>query len=194
MLDLKLFFPTVISWGKHPELAEQMFPLAKEYLDKTELQTDALEYTSTYNSDNGLEQYDEFKTFADFILGKGYEYLERCGYDSSKIPLSIKIFASEMKFGDSHSLHVHPNSLLSGVFYLTAPEGSSPILFSDTRIIKSMISLPVKDYNVITERSLPVFPEPGLLLLWESWVSHSVPKNKSESGRVTLVFNLSAKH
>lgn len=194
MLDLKLFFPTVISWDSNKELASKMLPYANKYLNKVELLTSQLEYTSTYNPDGGLEQYDEFKPFVDFITSKGAEYLDKCGYDSSAIELHPQIFASSMKHGDSHTSHIHPNSLLSGVFYLTAPDGASPIVFSDIRHAKRMVSLPIKEDNVITDHDIPIFPEEGLLVLWESWMPHSVPKNKSDSERVTLVFNLSTRY
>lgn len=35
-------------------------------------------------------------------------------------------------------------------------------------------------------------PKNGLLLMWESWLDHEVPRNNSDQ-RITLVFNLGEK-
>jgi uncharacterized protein (TIGR02466 family) len=33
-------------------------------------------------------------------------------------------------------------------------------------------------------------PSPGLLLLWESWLRHEVPLNRTLSDRISVSFNL----
>jgi uncharacterized protein (TIGR02466 family) len=92
--------------------------------------------------------------------------------------------------GDQHSLHTHPNSLLSGLLYLEVPEGSAPIIFSDPRPFRSMISLPKKG-DALTNWENTIFkPEKGTFLIWESWLAHEVPKNFCKTGRITMVFNL----
>jgi uncharacterized protein (TIGR02466 family) len=191
MTDFGLFFPTVIATDFNKELAEQMLPVAKKYLSDCNILTNALDYKTTYSSGNGIEHNPDVAPFLNYINKKAKEYLEKCGYDTLKISLNAKIFVSEMQYGDSHHSHVHPNCILSGIMYLQVPNGSAPIVFSDVRSAKRMISLPRQHDTYINQSEVVVCPEPGMLLIWESWLSHSVPKNLSNTGRITIVFNFS---
>jgi uncharacterized protein (TIGR02466 family) len=191
MTDVSLFFPTAIVIDTNELLAQQMLPVAKKYLDDVGLLTDQLNYKSTYHADAGIEQYDDVKPFLEYIRIVADEYLEKAGYDLSKFSLTAKVFVSEMQHGDFHNTHIHPNCVLSGILYLQVPENSAPIIFYDSRSAKNMLTLPVISETLINQREIPIFPKPGMLLLWESWLMHSVPKNYSASGRITIVFNLS---
>jgi uncharacterized protein (TIGR02466 family) len=191
MIDISLFFPTAISIDTNELLAQQMLPIAKKYLNDVALLTDQLNYKSTYHADSGIEQYNDVKQFLEYINTVANEYLEKAGYDLSKISLTAKVFVSEMQYGDFHNTHVHPNCVLSGIMYLQVPEESAPIVFYDPRSAKNMSSLPIISETLINQRKIPIFPKSGMLLLWESWLMHSVPKNHSTDGRITIVFNFS---
>ncbi len=189
MLDLGLFFPTIIGTDYNIELAETLLPIAKKHLDNNSKTN--LNYNSTYDSGEGIENDENIKLFLEYIRTKAEEYLEKSGYDSSKISLTPKIFVSEMKKGDSHNLHVHPNCKLSGIMYLQIPDGSAPIVFSDVRSAKRMLSLPRRTESILNQTEFPIFPKKGMFLIWESWLTHSVPKNYTDDGRITIVFNFS---
>jgi uncharacterized protein (TIGR02466 family) len=48
----------------------------------------------------------------------------------------------------SNSVHNHPNSILSGVYYLKAPENCGGIFFSDPRPASQMLIPPVIEFNL----------------------------------------------
>ena len=79
--------------------------------------------------------------------------------------------------------------LLSGVFYLNMPEGSSPIQFYDPRPWRDTRVMPVKRETENNISSFNFNPSAGDFIMWESWLHHEVIPNKSND-RVTLVFNL----
>lgn len=190
MLDIGLFFPTVIASDCNESLSSYMLPIAKKYLiDNTS--TNNLVYNSTYNADSGIEKDPEITPFLDYINSLAAEYLDKNGYDMSRISLRAKVFVSEMKYGDFHNYHIHPNCILSGIMYLQAPEGSAPIIFSDSRSEKRMLSLPRQQENDLNKTEVSIFPRHGMTLIWESWIPHSVPKNYSTDSRITAVFNFS---
>lgn len=191
MLDINLYFPTVIAIDYNEELANNLLPVAKKYLNDC-VSINNLNYKSTYDANQGIENNNDVAPFLHYINEKSLEYLERCGYDSLRIKLNAKIFVSEMKNGDSHNMHVHPNCILSGIMYLQTPEGSSPIVFSDVRSARRMLSLPKINDTFINQTETAIFPKKGMLLMWESWLTHSVPKNLSTDGRITIVFNFSS--
>jgi len=188
-MHIDYFFPTAISVSKNTQLATQLMPVAKKYLADDSFITNTWSYKNTYTADGGLSTFDDIAPFKEFIEQAGHNYLTELGYDVSDLTFSVQIFASEMRENDSHAAHTHPNSLLSGVFYLQVPPGSAPIVFDDPRSFRKFVSLPKLDNSTNWER-VHFVPEDGLFLIWESWITHEVPRNFSKDGRITLVFNL----
>lgn len=91
------------------------------------------------------------------------------------------------KPGQHHHKHAHPNSLISGVFYVQANKESDKIYFY--RDGYQQIKLPVDQWNAFNSESwwLPV--ETGQLLLFPSHFTHMVETVKGEEERVSLAFN-----
>jgi uncharacterized protein (TIGR02466 family) len=188
-MNIDYFFPTAIASFKIAELAEQMLPVAKKYLADPDMLTNQWGYKNTYGNAI-IENSEEIKPYIEFITVKGKEFLEHLGYDSDKINFSTEVFVSEMFEGDLHGLHCHPNSLLSGLLYLQVPEGSSSIVFDDPRSFRDHIDLPKKGSTVNNWSKMHFVPETGLMLMWESWLKHEVPRTNNIDGRITMVFNL----
>lgn len=188
-MHIDYFFPTSIFSLKNTELSTQILPIAKKYLADESFITNTWGYKNTYSADGGLSNFEDIIPIRNFIEQTGYKYLTAIGYDVDDLKFSTQIFVSEMVAGDCHALHAHPNSLLSGVFYLQVPEGSAPILFDDPRPFRKFVALPTSNNSTNWGR-IHFVPEDGLLLMWESWLEHEVPKNNSKAGRITLVFNL----
>lgn len=189
MKQIEHFFPTAISSIRDVEMADKMLPLVKEYLAKDEELTYEWGYKNTYKAKGGLNEYEDFKEFTDWIHEQARWYLDELGYKAPK-NFSTQVFASEMFEGDKHGPHTHPNSILSGVFYLQAPEGSSDILFNDPKPFRKYIDLEIENNTLHNYHQVFFKAEKGLLVMWQSWIEHEVPENKSKEGRITLVFNL----
>ena len=179
-------FPTVLSGSMQKDLANQMLPLAKQYLSAGTYDANKLDYKNIYIAGPNIKHDNNLTPFIDFILKAGAEHLESLQYDSASIKLNPQIYVGEMLENDFHNFHSHPGSILSGILYLQVPEGSAPIVFRDPRPFRSFINLPTK------QSTSDVFLQPseGLFLIWESWLGHEVPKNLSKEARITMVFNL----
>jgi len=192
MKQIEHFFPTPIASIRDVDMAEKMLPIAKKYLADKKHLSNEWGYKNTYKSNGGLNEYKDFDEFTNWIHDQARWYLNELGY---KCPneFSTQIFASEMLEGDKHGPHTHPNSILSGVFYLQAPEGSSKILFNDPKPYRKYIDLEVENNTLHNYHQVFFNAEKGLLVLWQSWIEHEVPENKSQEGRITLVFNLGDK-
>ena len=130
-----------------------------------------------------------------YILDLTKEFGKALGYtyDSYKFGQS---WISLKHPGQHHTMHTHPNSLISGVLYFGEPEEKTPAI----RFHKSSLGLQA---NVIRPSITPdkrnlkyaweqfdVEFSPGLLLLFPSYLHHSVPVNKSNSTRCSLAFNV----
>lgn len=107
-----------------------------------------------------------------------------------KKPACDSLWVNVMPEGGSHTSHIHPNSVVSGTFYVAVPEGAGPIVYEDPRLAMMMAAPPRKDKLPREFRShVHETPRPASLLLWESWLRHEVPLNRAEGNRISVSFN-----
>ena len=100
------------------------------------------------------------------------------------------IWVNVLDAGGAHSGHIHPHCVLSGTYYVRAPDGASSIRFEDPRLAMMMAApLPRTDAAEERQRFVHVQPAAGDLLIWESWLRHEVPPNRSATPRVSVSFN-----
>lgn len=92
--------------------------------------------------------------------------------------------------GGVHTSHIHPHSVVSGTLYVAVPEGASAIKFEDPRL-GFMMAAPPRKAKARPENRPFVYlaPQPGTVLLWESWLRHEVPVNQAEEERISVSFN-----
>ena len=95
-----------------------------------------------------------------------------------------------MGAGASHGSHLHPLSAVSGAYYARVPKGASPIKFEDPRLASFMGAPPRREPCARPHRAhVATRAEPGDVLLFESWLRHEVPSNRSSLERVSVSFN-----
>ena len=99
-------------------------------------------------------------------------------------PVCDSLWVNVLPQGGSHTSHLHTNAVLSGTYYVTAPEGASPIVFEDPRHAM-MMAAPPRKASVYESR----IPKAGTLMLWESWLRHEVPMNRAKQDRISVSFN-----
>lgn len=120
------------------------------------------------------------------------EAMSDIGWDMEKaLPCFNNAWAMVNREGHSVRAHLHPNSLYSGVMYLTAPEGSGAIAFLDPRAGAQVLLPPLRDPTTghACGRILRQ-PRPGMLLLFPAWLWHEVERSRSGLPRICISFNL----
>ncbi|CAN5626953.1 TIGR02466 family protein [soil metagenome] len=111
--------------------------------------------------------------------------------DGGRLAMS-SCWVNIMPSGATHSLHLHPLSVVSGTFYVSLPKGSSPIKFEDPRLERFMAQPPRLPKSA---RQLQPFvtlePREGDVILFESWLRHEVPplKDGIKGDRISVSFN-----
>ncbi len=93
--------------------------------------------------------------------------------------------------GGSNNLHTHPNSHWSGVFYVQQPievKGYSGMIefinpIQEGRELANLI--PQKGFDPV----IRIRPKSGQLVIFPSYLLHSVHSNNSETDRITIAFN-----
>ncbi len=90
----------------------------------------------------------------------------------------------------THTSHLHPLSVLSGTYYVSVPQGASALKFEAPRLAMMMAAPPkLPGAAVRNQPFITLQPRPGQVALWESWLRHEVPPNKSQKDRVSISFN-----
>jgi uncharacterized protein (TIGR02466 family) len=91
-----------------------------------------------------------------------------------------------------NNLHMHPNSVISGVFYIDTPKNCGDIVFYRERsFIDYNLShhfSNINDYEIKSE-IYSLTPFTGQMILFPSNMYHMVKPNKSNKSRISLAFN-----
>lgn len=93
--------------------------------------------------------------------------------------------------GAANVRHVHPQSFLSGAYYIKAPAGSSPICFHDPRLAK-VYATPISTSPQGTPygaEAVKYYVEESRLIIFPGWLEHSVAAHRAEGERIVLSFN-----
>ena len=98
------------------------------------------------------------------------------------------------KPGESHHLHNHPNSIISGVFYISTEEDDKIHFYDPAETLKDRIEIQPKEYNIWNSANWSIPAETNDLLLFPAWLEHSVkPNEKATKDRLSISFNVFAK-
>lgn len=87
--------------------------------------------------------------------------------------------------------HQHSNSDISAAYYVTAPEGCGDIVFYDPRPARVYKQPIAKSPNKLNGTVSSIKPEAGMLILFPSYLDHSVNPNTADKNRIVISFNLS---
>ncbi len=89
-----------------------------------------------------------------------------------------------------HRRHTHPNNYLSGVYYVQVPAGGDAIMFHDPKPQTNIIAPRVAAMNEYNSRNGTLKIQPGMLIMFPSWLAHSVPAPQGEGDRISISFNI----
>ena len=125
-----------------------------------------------------------------FIEAKLHQYVTQIMASTDKLVIT-QSWLNKSKKGESHHEHVHPNSLISGVWYPQIHEQLPPIQFRSKN--QRDVALSSEKYNTFNSATFMLPMKKGELILFPSNLSHSVPANQSDEERISLSFNTWAK-
>lgn len=167
-----------------------------QMLDKLQSETPTIQRSNV----GGWHSHDQIHRGPDFaeirkVIGKTCAacatFME---FDFDNFDLVIKeMWINKNGPGDFNKAHIHPNAILSGVYYVKTPEGSGNLELYDPVPARLMNIYPIKKRKPINLQAVEYRAEEGLLLIFPSWLQHAVQPNRSEDFRVSISFNISFK-
>jgi uncharacterized protein (TIGR02466 family) len=87
-----------------------------------------------------------------------------------------------------HHKHAHPNSIVSGVFYINCHEELDKIKFFNTEY--KTIKLEVKDWNLWNSETWWFTVKTGDVIMFPSSLTHMVENKEGTNTRISLAFNV----
>ena len=112
-------------------------------------------------------------------------------WDIEKQIIKIKsIWAIINEKGASNERHHHGNSALSAAYYVRAPKDCGDIVFYDPRPAPVFSHPIAKKPNILNATVNSITPDEGLLVLFPSYLDHSVKPNLSSNQRIVISFNV----
>jgi len=127
----------------------------------------------------------KLKQFFDESLLHYFTTVYRPKYDV--IPRITQSWVNYTKPGEYHHKHAHPNSFISGVFYIQSDEEKDKIYFYKDGY--QQIKVPAADWNEWNSESWWFEAVTGKLILFPSSLTHMVETVQAEQTRVSLSFN-----
>ena len=128
----------------------------------------------------------ELSNIRAFIEAKLHEFVTKIYASTDKLVIT-QSWLNKSKKGESHHEHVHPNSMISGVWYPQIHEQMPPIQFRSRT--QRDVSLQTEQYNTFNSATFMLPMKRGELILFPSNLTHSVPTNVGEEERISLSFN-----
>lgn len=118
-------------------------------------------------------------------------FADACAFDLGGGRLKLdSLWVNVLKPGAAHSGHLHPGSVVSGTAYLRTPPGAGALRLEDPRLPMLMASPPRRaDAGPEARTFVEIAPQPGDVVLWESWLRHEVPANRAKTERISVSFN-----
>ena len=153
----------------------------QEFREPSNISTTNKQSTDTFILDNP-----ELKKIRTFIETKLNTFVSKVYGSADKLVITQSWLNKNGK-GESHHEHVHPNSMISGVWYPQIHEKLPPIQFKNST--QRDISLGIKNYNLYNSATFLLPLKRGELVLFPSNLNHSVPSNQSTEERISLSFN-----
>jgi uncharacterized protein (TIGR02466 family) len=197
--------PLLIGHDDDPRIREQMSTLAyrfKESARDAGLVSEAWDYGVTSSSQDDfnrsgvtsafskpLFEQPEWAEASQFIykLANG---LIRSVYTGDDQVVFTGMWTNVYPPGAFVPQHLHPNCLLSGVYYAKAPKDCGNLIFQDPAYIaKVMHNRGAGRYPTLAEKYM-VDVRDGLMVIFPSWLPHSTQPNKSGEDRIIVSFNV----
>ena len=187
------WFPTSV-WHFSVENHQELNPLLLQTIYAEEQRDSQGEKWSNilgWHSADKLHEKDSFYDFTEIIHKNVLEVATFLQWDLKKFSPNITTcWAIINRKLASNSVHNHPNSILSGVYYVKTPENCGGIFFSDPRPASQMIVPPSVEFNSWTLPRITYKAYEGTMLIFPSWLSHGVEMNMSNDDRVCISFNI----
>ena len=147
---------------------------------------------SGYHSPETLQGVPELRPLFEYLCQLGFKAVG----DLDFVDCDIALTSAWLNVNDTRQCmngeHVH-GDVFSGVFYLQAPEESGKLVLQNPAINRMWNGCALTaQKNQFTGESIRIEPVEGNIILFPSYLPHSVETNNHDEERISISFNLIA--
>ena len=160
----------------------------RNYIDNIEY--NFIEYNKNYMSkDYYILNKELLSPLKEVILKVINSYREEiCGIKQNLVITQSWITKTEI--GGSHTIHNHPNSIFSGVYYIECSDSSPVNFYHGNELLRDFkFDLDYTKETIYNKSITRVLPKTGDIVMFPSWVEHDVGANLGPKKRIVLAFN-----
>jgi uncharacterized protein (TIGR02466 family) len=178
-------FPTPIYISK---LNRELTNKELLFIDNTKLDVYKNEGNTT-STDNYILNKEEFKDLKIDLHLKVQDYFDKIISPANNItPYITQSWLNYTETNQYHHKHQHPNSLVSGVFYINCDEKFDKIKFFNENY--KTIKPEIKEWNIWNSESWWFPVKTGSVILFPSSLTHMVETKEGTNTRISLAFNV----
>lgn len=182
-MNIFTLFPTAV--GKF-QLDRELTKQELKFITESERRPNMGNQTSV---NNYILREKPLKKLGDFLLESANKYLTEVYKPRDDVKLYItQSWLNYTEKGGYHHKHAHPNSFISGVFYVSADVTKDKIFFYGNEQYKQ-IKLEPTEFNLYNSESWWLEAGVGVLYLFPSSLTHMVETVQHEETRISLSFN-----
>ena len=188
-----LFFPTpvwTLQLDNYYSINEQMYKFIKNTQSKDQQGISKSNIKGWHSKDFNMQENGP-KNFIKFILPAIEQVITDMNWEKQKQSININNMWAIINTGGSANLrHQHGNSTISGAYYVRAPKNSGDIVFYDPRPAPVYTYPKAVNPNLLNAQVNGISPKEGALVLFPSYLDHSVNENLSNEERIVISFNI----
>ena len=178
-------FPTPIYMSK---LDRDLTKKELSFIDKSKLDFYRNEGNITSNNNYILNQKVFSKLKEDLDLRVQDYFKKVLSTTDAVTPFITQSWLNYTETKQYHHKHTHPNSLVSGVFYVNCHEELDKIKFFNDGY--KTIKPEIKDWNLYNSESWWFTVKTGDIILFPSSLTHMVENKEGTNTRISLAFNV----
>ena len=179
--ELLMVFPTPVQIYKYEDSIEKELKHVEGIEWKQQVANANFKTKDSY-----LTKHEQLKDLTSFFKECIDDYCNTIINSEQRLVIT-QLWGNRNPKGSKHHEHVHPNSIISGVFYLRQDPKLPPIQFSKSN--QDSMKLDPRKYNTYNAETFLLPCTSGELILFPSNLRHSVPVNMGEEERISLSFN-----
>ena len=181
-------FPTPIYISK---LNRNFTPLELKFVDKSKKNFTKNDGNIT-SKNNYILNEKPFENIKKELDLRVKDYFKKVISSTEKItPYITQSWLNYTETNQFHHKHAHPNSLISGVFYINCHEELDKIKFFDDKY--KTIKLETKDWNLFNSETWWFTVKTGDIIMFPSSLTHMVETKEGTNTRISLAFNVFVK-
>jgi uncharacterized protein (TIGR02466 family) len=191
-MPIELWFPTPVYFIDASLNVKQT--IEKEYLQKEQtiskqLTTNAWgdSITTSYSEEANLIEEHSLSALKTHIIAATSEFVSSLSTKKTELTISSS-WVNYFKPGQFEERHQHYPHFISGVYYLRTNGHDGDLHFYAPSTAMFAIN---DDTTPLTFKIAKYPPKEGRIILFPSWVEHSVGMNKTQDTRVSIAFNIS---